>query len=129
MCSTLPGSLRHRFVISLSFHFSAYPHGRKSIYALLMGIGSYLFLSVSMWSCVYVKIDGYLDSDFPYIERVSAEVRYVKNHTFKDMNSSTHPEKCSSFNRHSCIHLRSVYSLFNNLPNMEVEVQLVTLPV
>ena len=41
-----------------------------------MGIGSYLFLSVSMWSCVYVKIDGYLDGEFPFIERVSTDVSY-----------------------------------------------------
>lgn len=57
--------------------FSVYPHGRKSVYALLMGIGSYLFLSVSMWSCVYIKIDGYLNGEFPYIERVSTDVRPV----------------------------------------------------
>ena len=54
---------------------SVYPHGRRSIYALLIGIGSYMFLSVSMWSCVYVKIDGYLDAESPFLERVSAEVR------------------------------------------------------
>lgn len=49
------------------------------MYALLIGIGSYLFLSVSMWSCVYVKIDGYLEAEFPFIERVSTDVRYAKN--------------------------------------------------
>ena len=66
----------------LTKRFTAYsvnPHGRKSMYALLIGIGSYLFLSVSMWSCVYVKIDGYLEAEFPFIERVSTDVRYAKN--------------------------------------------------
>ncbi len=92
-----------------SVHFSAHPHGRKSMYALMMGIGSYLFLSVSMWNCVYVKIDGYLDAEFPFIERVSTEVRCVKHSTLKVINYATFAsltQKCLSFNRHSCIHLR-----------------------
>ena len=79
MCNVNGTNLAKNHLSQNVLLYSVNPHGRKSMYALLIGIGSYLFLSVSMWSCVYVKIDGYLEAEFPFIERVSTDVRYAKN--------------------------------------------------
>lgn len=91
-----------RFHLTRSFIFdicSVYPHGRRSIYALLLGIASYLFLSVSMWNCVYVKIDGYLDAESPFIERVSTKVRLTRM-----VELATKVSTSSLISNHSMIH-------------------------
>jgi hypothetical protein len=64
-------------IVFFPFHFfdSVFPHGRTSIYALLLGISAYLFLSVSMWSCVFMKINGYLYSESPFVWTGSTSVR------------------------------------------------------
>jgi hypothetical protein len=46
---------------------------------MLLGITAYLFLSVAMWSCVYMRIDGYLYDEPPYMWPNSALVSRIRS--------------------------------------------------
>jgi hypothetical protein len=57
---------------------SVCPHGRRgTIGAVMLSVLSYIFLCTASFGCDFMKIDGYLASEPPYVYTSSLEVRFT----------------------------------------------------
>lgn len=89
---------------------SKHPHGgRRSVFAMVLGISAFLVLSVNIFSCIFMEIDGYLLAQAPFVstslnELYSSKIGLFRYQKFSEFGSSG-GHLCEKYNDDQLQHL------------------------